>query len=242
MRRIRSQLTYANVMSTLAVFLVASGGVAYAANTVFSTDIVDGEVKTADLASGAVQTGKIANNQVFSEDVRDDTLPNGGLASVDVSPNAIGSSEIATDAVQASEVANDSIDGGEIVDNSLSATDLASGAVGNAELGSSAVTGSKVANESLTSADLDGAAVNGHISLSAGAVANGRCKDFPITVGGATAGEAVIISTQAAIPEGIMIYGQRVPSNGMVTMKVCNLSGSTMAAITDLPIRVMTFS
>ena len=32
----------------LALFLVLTGGVAYAANTVFSTDIVDGEVKTAE--------------------------------------------------------------------------------------------------------------------------------------------------------------------------------------------------
>lgn len=32
---------------------------AHAANTVFSTDIVDGEVKTADLASNAVTAAKV---------------------------------------------------------------------------------------------------------------------------------------------------------------------------------------
>jgi len=34
----------------IALFLVLTGGAAYAANTVFSTDIVDGEVKTADIS------------------------------------------------------------------------------------------------------------------------------------------------------------------------------------------------
>ncbi len=47
-------------MGALALFLVLTGGVAYAANTVFSTDIV--------------------NNQVYSADVRNDALGNGGLA------------------------------------------------------------------------------------------------------------------------------------------------------------------
>ena len=53
MRRIRSKLTYANVMATLAVFLVLGGG-AYAAfhlpkNSVRSRNIVNGQVKTKDL-------------------------------------------------------------------------------------------------------------------------------------------------------------------------------------------------
>ena len=53
MRRIRDRLTYANVISTIALFLVLTGGTAVAlngANTVFSDDIVNGEVKSPDLA------------------------------------------------------------------------------------------------------------------------------------------------------------------------------------------------
>jgi len=55
-RRIRDHLTYANVMATLAVFLVLGGG-AYAAfqlpkNSVRSSNIVDGQVKTQDLGVG----------------------------------------------------------------------------------------------------------------------------------------------------------------------------------------------
>ena len=50
-----------------------------------------------------------------------------------------------------------------------------------------------------------------------------------------------MISNRAALPEGIVIYGARVPSADTVTMKVCNLSGATMAAIVDFPIRIITF-
>jgi hypothetical protein len=65
----RKHLTYANVMATIAVFGVLGGGAAYAADTVFSTDIVDGEVKTADLANNSVRTSKIATGQVRSIDI-----------------------------------------------------------------------------------------------------------------------------------------------------------------------------
>jgi hypothetical protein len=43
------------------------------------------------------------------------------------------------------------------------------------------------------------------------------------------------------VPQGILFYGVRVPSDGIVTMKVCNLSGGTMSAISNLPIRIVTF-
>jgi hypothetical protein len=60
-------------------------------------------------------------------------------------------------------------------------------------------------------------------------------------VGGAEAGQAVLFSVQAALQDGVMIYGQRVPSDGHVTFDVCNFSGTTQAAISDLPVHVLTF-
>ncbi len=53
MRRIYRHLTYANVLSSIALFLVLGGGTAVAlngSNTVFSDDIVDHQVKSQDLA------------------------------------------------------------------------------------------------------------------------------------------------------------------------------------------------
>ncbi len=49
LRRLTRRLTYANVMSTIAVFGVLAGGTAYAANTIRSGDIIDGEITTTDV-------------------------------------------------------------------------------------------------------------------------------------------------------------------------------------------------
>jgi hypothetical protein len=88
-RRLRRNLTFANVASALALFVALSTGGAYAANTVFSTDIVDGEVKRQDLQNNAVNNtkladasvtkAKIAANAVDSARVADGTLQEADL-------------------------------------------------------------------------------------------------------------------------------------------------------------------
>jgi hypothetical protein len=64
LRKLRSRITYANVVATLALFVAVGTGGAYAANTVFSSDIVNGEVKSVD----------IGDNEINSADVKDQTL------------------------------------------------------------------------------------------------------------------------------------------------------------------------
>jgi hypothetical protein len=73
MRRIRDHLTYANVMATLAVFLVLGGGSAVALsgqNTVQSDDLGPGaQVKAADVAANAVSGAKIVDGSVGGADL-----------------------------------------------------------------------------------------------------------------------------------------------------------------------------
>jgi hypothetical protein len=72
--RLRRKMTYANVASTVALVLALSGGVAYAANTIYSTDIVDGQVKRADIGASAVNSGKVGDNSLTGTDILESTL------------------------------------------------------------------------------------------------------------------------------------------------------------------------
>jgi hypothetical protein len=90
MRRIRAQLTYANVMATIAVVLALGGGAAYAttkltANSVKTKAIKNNAVKTAKIADGAVISAKIAGNAVTGAQVNERSL-RFGCAGV---PNAV---------------------------------------------------------------------------------------------------------------------------------------------------------
>jgi hypothetical protein len=101
---VRKHLTYANVVATMCLVLILGGGAAYAANTVFSSDIVNGEVRTLDLANRAVTNAKLADGSVDTDTVADDSL-----GSRDLRNNA---------AVQSPDVRNESLSGTDIADQS----------------------------------------------------------------------------------------------------------------------------
>jgi hypothetical protein len=245
--RIRSRLTYANIMSTLALFFALTTGTVYAANEWTGANIVDGSLTAADLAVGTIGTLRVQDNSLQAADLAPDSV-----GSSEIANGAVGTSELKIDAVQAINIADDTIDGGEVVDNSLHdidlatdsvhAAEIAANAVGASEILTGAVGGAEVANSSLTGSDLAGAQVHGAVSFAAGSVPNGRCGDVDLTVGGAIAGDAVIFSLNAPAPEGVLFYGVRVPANDHVTMKLCNLSGGAMPAINDLPVSVLTIT
>jgi hypothetical protein len=68
----------------LALILVLTGGVAYAANSVSSSDIV--------------------NNEVYSADVRNDNLTGGGLAAGDLRAGSVESSEVANNSLTGADI------------------------------------------------------------------------------------------------------------------------------------------
>jgi hypothetical protein len=105
MRNLRRHLTFANIAAGFALVIALAGGTAYAANTVLSSDIVNGEVKSADVSDA---------NGVRSVDVRDDTQTGGGLSAVDLTPDSVGTSEILADAVRGSEIATGVVGGDEL--------------------------------------------------------------------------------------------------------------------------------
>jgi hypothetical protein len=76
MKRMFGNGRYANVTATMAL-VVALGGSAYAANTVRSRDIKNGEVKRVDLASNAVTSGKVKNGTLLRKDFKRGEVPAG---------------------------------------------------------------------------------------------------------------------------------------------------------------------
>ncbi len=247
--------TFANVCSLLALTIAVGTGGAYAANTVFSTDIVDGEVKHADLAGNSVTSTNIYNGSVLNAEIGANAVDgskvfDASLGAADLGFDSVASGEIATDAVNGSEVSAGAIDSDEISDNTLAASDLATGsvraaeidtgAVTSSELGDNSVGSSKIANDSITAFDLAGGQSNGSINLSAGFVANGRCRDVGISVGGAMPGDAVIFSVNTDLPDGILLYGVRVSSADVVVGKACNLTGAAFPQLNGIQVEIVT--
>jgi hypothetical protein len=133
-QRIRARLTYANVTATLALIIAVSGGAAYAANTIYSSDIVD--------------------DQVFSADVRDDTLTGGGLAGRDLQADSVGTSEARDDSIRSADVRDHTETGGGLTAADLSSSAFAQGDIARGgagfEIPGDAIQGYEVSPNSLT--------------------------------------------------------------------------------------------
>jgi hypothetical protein len=105
--RVRKRLSFANVVSMIALF-VALGGTSYAATS---------------LARNSVGKGQIRANAVG----KSEAAPN-SIGKSEIGTSAVGRSEIATDGVAASEIKKDAIDSDEIADGGLQAADLSDAA------------------------------------------------------------------------------------------------------------------
>jgi len=77
LRKLRPRLTYANVASSLALFLAVSGGTAIAAATIGTKDIKNRAVTSSKIANGAVTGAKVRNGSLTAADFREGSLPAG---------------------------------------------------------------------------------------------------------------------------------------------------------------------
>ena len=106
----RPRLTYANIISTIALML-ALGGTSYAAinlpdNSVTSKKIKDGAVHTSDLGKGAVTSKKLAGDAVTTSKLADSAVATSKLADASVT-----GTKLAAGSVTESNVAPGSLTG-----------------------------------------------------------------------------------------------------------------------------------
>src|SRR4051794_13949257 len=222
--RLRRSLTFANVASFLALTIALGTGSAYAANTVFSTDIVDGEVKTPDIANAGVTNGKLAGNSIQGAKIADGTL-----TTVDFADAAVTDAKIGDGAVTSTKLG----------DGAVTNFKLGSGVVTHSKLGPDSIDGSNVAANSLSLSDIVGANTSGAISFTLGANA---CGNLSLGVPGAQVGQVLLFSFtgSTAIPATVVFGGVRVTGPGAAILRACNV-GASSVSVSGLGIRVVTF-
>ena len=84
-------------IGVLALLLVLSGGTAYAldgSNTVFTDDIVNGEVKTGDIGDLEIADQSVKNADLATGASSSNTLADGGIQNVDVQNNTLTGAKV----------------------------------------------------------------------------------------------------------------------------------------------------
>jgi trimeric autotransporter adhesin len=129
LKQLGKHLTFANVVSCLALFMAMSGA-AYAAKTL---------VKTQNLVNGAVTTPKLRNGAVTTKKLR-----NGAVTGQKIAPATIGSGQLANGSVRSGQL------GGQVVTEPK----IKNGAVSESKLGAEAVSTGKLKKEAVTASTL----------------------------------------------------------------------------------------
>ena len=156
---IRSHLTYANVMSTLAVFLILGGGTALASYVVSSNsqigrgtvsghsppsgkhaNIIKESVNATDIApvsigSGSLATGAATAPKIATGAVTNPKLANGAVTNAKLRGGAVGTRKLADGAVTSPKLASNSVSGYQVLDGSLTGQDLQNGTITTNKVG-----------------------------------------------------------------------------------------------------------
>jgi hypothetical protein len=148
LNQIRKRLTYANVMSSIAVFLVVGGGAAFAAlgkNTVGTAQLKRNAVKVGKLAPEAVKAGKLAKNAVPTNRLRDNAVSNEKIANGAVTTDKLGDASVTS-----GKLANDSVLTDKLANDAVTTDKIANSAVTNGKLSNDSVSTDKIANSAVT--------------------------------------------------------------------------------------------
>jgi len=148
-KQIHKRLTYANVMSSLAVFLVLGGGAAFAAgnlprNSVGPRQLQPRAVKTGYIDRNAVTVGKINLEAVRAGKLARNSVPTNRLRN-----NAVATSKIANFAVTSDKLRNSNVTTEKIRGIAVTGDKIAPGAVDTGKLADAAVTNPKLGNSSV---------------------------------------------------------------------------------------------
>jgi hypothetical protein len=107
-KQVRKRITYANVMSSIAVFLVLGGASAYAAKKIGSNEIKGNSITTGKIKKEAVAASKIKKNAVTTA-----KIANGAVTGAKLNLGTVGTVPNATHAINADNAKNANTVGGQ---------------------------------------------------------------------------------------------------------------------------------
>jgi hypothetical protein len=159
LNQIRKRLTYANVMSSLAVFLILGGATAFAAvKKIGANEIKANSIKTGKIVKEAVTSGKLKNLAVIEGKIAD---------------GAVTNKKIADGAVTTGKIADGAVTTGKIADKAVTTNKLADNAVTTGKLAESSVDSSKIIDGQVLAGDLGTIVEHTNVSATIAAGENG---------------------------------------------------------------------
>ena len=127
LRPSRSRLNYANVMSTLAVFIALGGATAFAASHLAKNSVGTRQLKNAAVTTAKIRDGAVGSGQLESGAVSGDKLAGGAVSGDKLAGGAVSADKLAAGAVGTAKLADGGVISAKLADGSVSTQKLAAG-------------------------------------------------------------------------------------------------------------------
>ena len=207
-----------------------------AADSVDSSELVDGSIDASHIASSAVTTAKINADAVTGAKIADDAIDSehytdGSIDAAHIASSAVTTAKINADAVTGAKIADDAIDSEHYTDGSIDTAHIADLNVTTAKIAADAITGAKIADDALDSEHYtDGSIDTAH--LAADAVTGAKIADDAVDSEHYTDGSidtAHIADSQVtgAKIAGTTIEASNLASNAVTTAKITDANVTT---------------
>lgn len=136
MNRLKQHLTFANVLSCMALFVALGGGVAVAAGK-----IGPNAIKANNIAKEAVTNPKLKRQAVTSGKIKD-----GNINAADLGTGSVINSKLAKKAVTNAKLGNESVGASKLAKKSVTEAALAAESVGTGKISNEAITSGKISS------------------------------------------------------------------------------------------------
>ncbi|MBS1893957.1 MAG: hypothetical protein JST59_21880 [Actinobacteria bacterium] len=114
MRHLTRRLTYANVVTTLALFLAIGGGAAFAATNLAKNSVGPKAIKANAVGPAKIKAGAVTNEKLANGAVTESKLAAGAVGATQLGAGQVGATQLAAGAVGAAQLAAGAVGGSKL--------------------------------------------------------------------------------------------------------------------------------
>lgn len=116
----RTKLSYANVISTLALFIALTGTTAFAASKLAPKSVGEFQLRPGAVTADKIRTNAVTAPKIKALAVKQGKLANGSVTAAKMTANAVGAEALAGGAVTNAKLGPDAVTGDKVLESTLS--------------------------------------------------------------------------------------------------------------------------
>jgi len=113
-------LTYANVTSTLALFIALTGATAFAATKLPDKSVGEFQLRPAAVTASKIRKNAVTAPKIKAQAVKQGKLANGSVSAAKLSANSVESGSIVNGSISNEKIAPEAVTGDKVMENTLS--------------------------------------------------------------------------------------------------------------------------